>query len=366
MKKNLTKLAVAGFIGLSTFAASADDAYQGSWYVLPGVSFMNTDSDLDADNDIGGFLRIGKELSQHWDIQLGLSHARADEDLNVPGGNGKYKQTLLGVDALYMFSRDRFRPFVLAGLGLAHNDLDYDVAGVDIGTSKTSWMANVGLGAQFMVTESLGLQADVRHVWSRANAKSNAKVVGGMDFNDAETVGNTYLNLGAIWKFGAPKKMAAAEPEPMPEPAMAAPEPMPAPAPVACKPKFETITITAEKLFAFDKSSLTPDGRQVLDSAADKIKSNPDIELVLVTGHTDRIGSDAYNQKLSERRANQVKDYLISQGVAESRLQAVGKGESEPVVNCAGVHGSKNVIECLQPNRRVVISAEKQRESGCK
>ena len=98
---------------------------------------------------------------------------------------------------------------------------------------------------------------------------------------------------------------------------------------------------------------------------AAKIKANADIELVMVTGHTDRLGSDAYNQKLSERRANQVKAYFVSQGVDAGRLQAVGKGESEPVVACEGVKGSKKLIECLQPNRRVVISAEKQRETGC-
>jgi len=369
MNKNLINLAVAGVVALSASAASAEDAYQGSWYVLPGVSYMHTDGDLDAKDGPGIFLRLGKELSEHWDVQLGLSYARAGEDLNVAGGGGRYKQTLLGVDALYMFSRDRFRPFVLAGLGLAHNNIDYDVSGVNVGDSKTSWMANVGAGAQFMATESLGFQADLRHVWSRADAGSNAKTVGGMSFNGNETVGNTYLNLGVIWKFGAPTPVAAAEPEPMPAPEpVAAPEPMPepAPAPEACKPTFETVTIAAERLFDFDKSSLKPGSHPILDEVAEKIKQHTDIELVMVTGHTDRIGSDAYNQKLSERRANTVKKYLVSQGVDASRLQAVGKGESEPVVDCKGVHGSKKLIECLAPNRRVVVEATHQQEAGCK
>jgi OOP family OmpA-OmpF porin len=89
------------------------------------------------------------------------------------------------------------------------------------------------------------------------------------------------------------------------------------------------------------------------------------LDLVLVTGHTDKIGSDQYNQKLSERRANAVKAYLVTKGVEDGRLKAVGKGESEPVAACDGVKGKK-LIECLQPNRRVVLSAEKQRESACK
>ena len=80
---------------------------------------MNTDSDLDADNGAGGFLAIGKELSQSWDLQGRLGYNRADEDTNLAGVGGKYKQTTLGLDALYMFSRDKFRPFLLAGIGAA-------------------------------------------------------------------------------------------------------------------------------------------------------------------------------------------------------------------------------------------------------
>ena len=87
---------------------------------------------------------------------------------------------------------------------------------------------------------------------------------------------------------------------------------------------------------------------------------------MIVTGHTDRIGSDAYNQKLSERRANQVKAYLASQGVAESIIEAVGKGESEPVVQCVGNKTTKKLVSCLQPNRRVEIRAEGEKEVGCK
>ena len=372
MNKNLISLAVAGVVALSASAASAEDAYQGSWYVLPGVSYMHTDGDLDAKDGPGVFLRLGKELSEHWDVQLGLSHARADEDLNVAGGGGRFKQTLLGVDALYMFSRDRFRPFVLAGLGLAYNDIDYHVAGVNIGDSKTSWMANVGLGAQFMATESLGLQADLRHVWSRADAKANATAVGGMNFNDTETVGNTYFNLGAIWKFGAPKPVAAAEPEPMPtpepvaapepmpEPVVAAPAPMPEPTPAA-PATFEKITLASEVLFDFDKDNVKKTGKRILDAdVVGKMKAHPEVELVLISGHSDRIGSAGYNLNLSKRRANNVKKYLISQGIEKSRLHTIGKGETEPVVDCKGVRGRK-AIDCLQPNRRVVVEIEEQR-----
>jgi OOP family OmpA-OmpF porin len=102
--------------------------------------------------------------------------------------------------------------------------------------------------------------------------------------------------------------------------------------------------------------------KPVLDDIAEKLKANPEFKLVMITGHTDRIGSTEYNQKLSEKRATDVKDYLVSQGVDASRLQVVGKGESEPVAACDGVKSRKALIECLQPNRRVVISDQEQHE----
>lgn len=364
MKKNLVNLAVAATLGFAAFSATADDMYRGAWYLVPGISGMETDGDLEAKDGGGISLKLGKELSEKWDIQGGIGYNRASEDLGIPGAGGRYKQTTLGVDALYMFSRDKFRPFLLAGLGAARNNLDYSVPGFDVDGKKTSWLANVGLGAQYLFNDSFGLQADVRQQWSRASIKVSNGVVSD---SDTETISNTLLTLGGIFRFGAPAPMPVAAVEPTPEP-VAAVEPAPAPEPAAvpCTPKLETVTISAEKLFGFDKAKLQDGSKPILDEAAAKIKGNPDIELVLVTGHTDRIGTEAYNQKLSERRANIVKDYLVSQGVEASRLQAVGKGESESITDCKGTKKTKSLISCLAPDRRVIISAEKQRETGCK
>jgi len=361
MKKNLISLAVMATLGLSAFAASAEDMYRGAWYAVPGVTYMDTDNDLEADNGVrGGFISIGKELSPSWDLQGRLGYNRLDEDTDILGASGKYKQTTLGLDALYMFSRDKFRPFLLAGVGAARNNVDY--SGVGIGDkTKTSVMANVGLGLQYLFSDSFGLQADVRHQWSKSDAKSSTN-----DFDADGTIRNTLVNLGAIFRFGAPAAVVAEPtPEPAPIAAAVAPEPAPAPAPVACTPQTETITVEAEKLFSFDKSNLTNDGKAALDDAAAKIKANPEFKAVIVTGHTDKLGTDEYNQKLSERRANIVKDYLVGQGVDQSVIQAIGKGESEPVVECAGNSKTQKLITCLQPNRRVTIQSEGKKEVGC-
>lgn len=371
MNNKLITLAVAAALNLTTTSVFADeDAYQGSWYLMPTLGAVHTDSDLKADsNDMSYGVRLGKVLSEHWDVQLGLTHANVDSDNTIAGlpANGDYKQTLLGLDALYMFSRDKFRPFVLAGVGLARNRINYTVGGAAVNGSDTSWMANVGAGFQYFVTEAIGLQADVRHVWSNAEANINA-----VGIPTDQTIGNTFLNLGVIFNFGAPKKVAEMAPiEPASNLADVAPQEEEAlpplmdaeaepvgPAPAA----FEKMTLQAEVLFGFDKDVLKENGKKVLDiEVVEKMRAHPEVELVLITGHTDRIGDDKYNQKLSERRAAQVKKYIASQGIDASRLHAVGKGEKEPVADCKGVRGKK-LIECLQPNRRVVVEIEAQRQ----
>jgi OmpA-OmpF porin, OOP family len=376
MKTKSISLAVAAAIGISISAGVlADDAYQGSWYVMPTLGVMHSDSDLEAKSTEAAYgVRLGKEISDHWDVQLGLTTSNPDSKNTIQGfpASGDYRQTVLGLDALYMFSRDKLRPFVLAGLGVAQNRINYTVGGVPVSGNNTSWMANVGAGVQYFVSDNIGLQADLRYVYSNAEASVNA-----VNFKTDENVGNTYLNFGVIFKFGAPTPVAAAEPmaapapEPAPAPAEVAPppaeEPAPAPAeePAAEGPApaaFEKVTLQAEVLFDFDKDTLKAPGKTLLDTeVVEKMKAHPEVELVLITGYTDRIGDDGYNQKLSERRAKQVNNYIASQGIDPSRLHAVGKGKQNPVEACDGVRGKK-LISCLQPNRRVVVEIEVQKQ----
>jgi len=369
MNQNVLKTAVAAAIALTSINAFAEDMYRGSWYLVPGVSQTITDHDLNAKNAGGIFIKLGKEVSESWDIQGGLSYSRANE-VGIPGAHGRYKQTAFGIDALYMLSRDQFRPFLLVGAGIADNELDYSgptpakLNGLD--NERKTWLANAGFGMQYLVNDTFGLQADVRQQWSRAKGGLE-DTVSLKNVNSSETISQTLLNIGAVFRFGAPAPAPVVEPTPEPTP-IAAVEPAPAPevVPVApvkptCQPKFETITISAEKLFPFDHAKLQPGQKPVLDGVVNQLKEHPEFKLVMINGHTDRIGATAYNQKLSEHRANEVKQYLTSQGIDASRLQAVGKGESEPVVTCDGIRGKK-LVECLQPNRRVVISEQEKRE----
>lgn len=139
----------------------------------------------------------------------------------------------------------------------------------------------------------------------------------------------------------------AAPPAPMPKPVMQpAPKPAPAAKP-APKPVAESLTLSAEAYFDFDKSTLKPAGKQELDSLVGKLKA-VNLEVVIAIGHTDSIGSKAYNQKLSERRANAVKDYLVGKGIDAKRVHTEGKGETQPVADNRTKQGRAK-------NRRVEI-----------
>lgn len=129
-----------------------------------------------------------------------------------------------------------------------------------------------------------------------------------------------------------------------------------APAPAPVKPLPQKISFSGDALFAFDKSVLKPEGKVMLDELAGQL-DGATYDNIIATGHTDRFGSNAYNQKLSERRAQAVKDYLVSKNVQASRIDAEGKGETQPVTKAGDCRGAKSakVVACLQPDRRVDI-----------
>lgn len=139
-------------------------------------------------------------------------------------------------------------------------------------------------------------------------------------------------------------------------------QPPPPPTPPAA-PQLQKITLAAKALFDFDKAVLKPEGKAAIDrEVISKLRNVSRLELVLVTGHTDRIGSQAYNQKLSERRADAVRDYLVSQGVARDKIETLGMGKTQPLPNvvCNQPYPKerKALIECLAPDRRVEIEVK--------
>ncbi len=181
----------------------------------------------------------------------------------------------------------------------------------------------------------------------------------------AQTVDNWRDSSGAAWKNGTAElcwrdsnwtpataaagcdgAIAAPKAAPAPAPKAAAPAPAPKAAPAARPapaPAAATkVTYAADTFFDFDKSVLKADGKAKLDDLAGKVKAI-NLEVIIAVGHTDSVGSDAYNQKLSVKRADAVKAYLITKGIEKNRVYTEGKGEKQPVAdNKTSAGRSKN------------------------
>ncbi|MBK7794442.1 MAG: OmpA family protein [Betaproteobacteria bacterium] len=173
-----------------------------------------------------------------------------------------------------------------------------------------------------------------------------------------------YLTARFAWDAALPPppalKVAEAPRAPAP---VTAPPPPPAPAPAAAPapapaPQVQKITLDSKVLFDFDQAVLKPEGKAAIDSqVVGKLAQVQKLEVVLVTGHTDRLGSDAYNQKLSVKRADAVRDYLVGKGVDKAKIETLGMGEKQPVVQCEQKN-RKELIACLAPNRRVEVQVK--------
>jgi OOP family OmpA-OmpF porin len=193
-----------------------------------------------------------------------------------------------------------------------------------------------GVGVQYALTESLDVRAEVERY----------------RINDA--VGNKgdidLISAGLVYRFGQKAREPALAPAPLAAIAT--------PAPVVERHAPKKVTLSADSLFDFNKSVVKPAGKRALDQLARDLNGT-DYDQIMVIGHTDRIGSHAYNLKLSTRRAEAVKDYLISSGqIPAHKISAKGVDGADPVTkpgDCVGSKATPALIACLQPDRRVEV-----------
>lgn len=346
------KLLLALTLSLTALQAQAEDMYRGAWYALPTINYTNTDNDIHSENGYGGGLRFGKEINQDFDVQIGLTHGSFNENtLTSTGGN--FQQTLLSAEALHFFSRDKLRPFLLAGVGLANNHVNYKNA--QFGGNNTSLMADLGAGVQYLFNDNIGIQADVKQVWSDVNNGTNKSIQD-----------NTVFSLGAIYRFGKPTPAKIEVAEKTPATIIAEPKPAVVTMDSTCEDKTITLNLMADELFVFGKDTLSNRPHESLDNIVAQLNnSDKEIEVILITGYTDLIGSNKSNQTLSENRANTVKKYLVAQGVSEDLITTEGKGEGNPVVECNHTKNKTSLISCLSPNRRVIVSSTVKETVKC-
>ena len=191
----------------------------------------------------------------------------------------------------------------------------------------------------------------------------------------AQEIHNWKSTSGEVWKStsgqcwrdsawtpatAAPGCDGAIVPPPPPAPAPApmaapAPAPKPAPAPAPAPAVASKVTYAADAFFDFDKAVLKPEGKAKLDDLTSKVKGI-NLEVIIAVGHTDSVGTDAYNQKLSVARSEAVKAYLVSKGIEKSRVYTEGKGEKQPVAD-------NKTAEGRSKNRRVEIEVVGTRSS---
>lgn len=216
--------------------------------------------------------------------------------------------------------------------------------------SKRSASYKFGAGLQYEITPSILVRGEAERY----------------RINDA--VGNrgdvNLFSVSLVIPFGrtpasSPRSSPAAYVEPAPAPApvaVAVEVAPPPPAPVAVERR--RVRFSADSLFTFDQSTLKPEGRAALDRFAKELNGTR-FEVINVEGHTDRLGSEPYNQALSQRRAKTVADHLVAQGgIDATKISVVGKGESTPVTKpgeCKGSKPTASLIACLQPDRRVEV-----------
>jgi OOP family OmpA-OmpF porin len=332
-----------------------------------GTVGLGNASISDADRDNGYKVFGGYQFNRNFALEgsyFDLGKFGFSATTTPPGTlNGDISLRGFGLDAVLSAPlTSKLRVFAKLGANYAEARDNFNSTGavtvLDPNPSKTELNPKIGIGVQYTLTEALSVRAELERY--RVN-----DAVGGHGDVD-------HLSIGLVYSWGfakppmpvpAPEPVAVVEVLPvvvvLVEPPPAPPPPVPTPPPPAPKPVVivpTKISLSADSLFAFDKSTVSPDGKQQLDAFAAKLKGL-DYEFITVTGHTDRLGEHVYNVKLSERRALVVGAYLTDvAGITADKVLARGQNGSDPVTqpgDCVGTKVTNVLIACLQPDRRV-------------
>jgi len=322
----------AGVLALSPVVSHADE---GQFYIAPGLQWLDFDADRMLDNETGFTLGVGYDFTNQLSGEINIF----DMDLDGAGPDDDLFQYRF--DLLYSLERQlgSLTPFIVVGAG--HNDFSQN--------EETVWDA--GVGVKYQINENLALRTALRKFW-------------GMD----EHMHDYGIDMALVYSFGGTSAAPARPAAPV------AAAPAPAAAPVvdtdrdgvpdsrdACPdtpsthrvdsrgcsiPVQEVARITLNVQFDFDQSVVRPEYNDEIQEVADFLRQYPDT-VASLEGHTDSMGTDEYNQSLSQRRVDAVRQVLISQfGIAANRVRAQGFGEARPV-------GSNDTAAGRAQNRRV-------------
>ena len=319
----------------------AADGNSDDWYFSPMLSYISADSSRMSDDAFGVLLGVGKPLSEHWNAELSL----AIDDLDFETGSGEYEQKGLMLDGLYIFDRNaEMQTYAVVGAGMMSTDVG--------ATDSTNPMINAGIGMMQDINDTMKIRADVRYRMDM----DDESIPGEDEFNDF------MFNVGLVIRFGGEKKSTkAATTTSTVAPAAAATT-----AAVVtdkdsdndgivnaddnCPDTAEGVNVDSQGCelkqsyvlegvnFVTGSDVLTDESKEVLNKVVSVLTNNSTLK-VEVAGYTDDRGKADFNQQLSQKRAESVKAYLVSEGADANNMTAKGYGEDSPIADNGSVEG---------------------------
>jgi OOP family OmpA-OmpF porin len=327
MKKTLLCAALAVTVALP-LAASAAPREEGQWYISPKLGYGWADSDRLSGDGMYAALGFGYVFKQNWTIEGELGYNQFDED----GASHplEWNQLSIGASLRYLHDMGNAHPYFGIAFGYADNEVDNSAADLQDG----GYFIGPIVGFEWDVTDSGALRFEVGHKYA--------------DFDEVGVsesgFWDTTVSLGFTHYFGGRAAPAPAQAPPPPPP-----PPPPAPPEEPVKPLPVSITLNGVN-FDFDKCTLRADAIAILDEAVRVLNGN-DIR-VEVAGHTDSVGTEEYNQTLSECRAKVVGEYLTGNGVSGAKIATVnGYGELRPI-------DTNDTAEGRARNRRTELNVQ--------
>jgi OOP family OmpA-OmpF porin len=385
MKRNaLSALIALALVGGSA-AASAQDF--GNWYIAPRIGADIPDSSRKTDASVWGGIGVGVWVNPHLAVDFEYTTNNASFKSNSFRSGHEWESVGLGVSGRWFFGDEgaQWRPYIMAGVGALRHAAYSGFLLKNVGYNNNGWdpMATIGAGVQYNMSDRLALRGEIAARYDHDN-NTQGNLSDALGYNVPHRSGYTdgIVSVGLVYSFGshaeAVTATAAAAPPPAPDCHTMdsdhdgvndcddkCPNTPPGTivGPDGC-PQKVVIDLRGVN-FKFDRPKKgehnieptlqvpTADSVAILDQAVDALKRYPDIKVEL-DGNTDSIGSEAYNQKLSERRAQIVNDYLLAHGIDSSRITAVkGFGKDKPIDTNATKEGRAR-------NRRTEMTVENQ------
>ena len=363
-RTTLFALIALGLGGVSV--AHAQD--YSSWYLAPRIGVVAPDSDRDTKASLFSGIGVGVWVNPNFAVDFEFGMNNADFKNNSLRAGHQWENVQLDVAGRYFFGEfgSGWRPYVMGAVGamrhkafsgfLLHNGGNGFIGG---DTVQGGWdpMASLGLGVQYAMSSRLAFRGEIAARFDRDNNSLNSPLSESFGFDHRKGFLDGVATIGLTYSFGGGGQVV----EKHTEQAVTPPPPAQPPREQAVPPQTTAIDLRGVE-FKFDHPKVgeklvpslkapTADSVAILDQAVDTLKRYPNAR-VEVDGHTDSKGTDAYNQKLSERRAHGVYEYLTAHGISSSQISGErGFGESQPI-------DTNDTAAGRQRNRRVELKVQ--------